>query len=363
MMPPRADEQNPTVAAPPVPPPPPTPSTPPTSTVPPTPAAPIEYGLSGQYMTRRQGRVLMGLTLLNLALLSWFVFGPNTSQMVQGKWQQWQAARADRATRKQVAGEQQQCLDHVLPPKPLLIYQEDPAVALKLARDHAAYAPVRMSVTDLLATTAAWASPVMHNDPPAAWSAFARSATSTNGVAGGLGCNADLPVVFMGRRRVAVTGAPEERLVVVQFESRPEWRAGEPGLDKPRMLAARRLHASTFTIGTGAQQPRRLRTETLHLILPPTSAQLNGAGDAWVITRPVLFSIFTGAADGADAAHFTIPYKLNGYDGVIDGWLHAQGPLLKPRTGDAVNFGGSERAWNMVVPPATQPEHFHVPPR
>jgi hypothetical protein len=118
-----------------------------------------------------------------------------------------------------------------------------------------------------------------------------------------------------------------------------------------------------FTIGSGSQKPRRTRTETLHLLLPPTAAQINGAGDAWVITRPVLFSMFTGTANPADQSHFTIPYKINGYDGVIDGWLHAAGPLLRPRTGSGSSFGGSERGWNMVVPPATQPESWHWPAR
>ena len=84
---------------------------------------------------------------------------------------------------------------------------------------------------------------------------------------------------------------------------------------------------------------------------------------AWVITRPVLFSMFTGTADAADGSHFTLPYKINGHDGVIDGWLQAEGPLLRPRTGNATSFGGGTRGWNMVVPPATQPESWHRPVR
>jgi hypothetical protein len=126
----------------------------------------------------------------------------------------------------------------------------------------------------------------------------------------------------------------------------------------PRMTAIRRLRVSTFTLATSSQRAQRRTSQTLNLFLPATAAQINGAGDAWVITKPALVSMYSGTADKNDPSHFTLPYKVNGQGGVIDGWLHADGPTLRPRTGEAVNFGGGERAWNLIVPPAPQPQRW-----
>ena len=159
-------------------------------------------------------------------------------------------------------------------------------------------------------------------------------------------------MVFLGKRTIAHGG--ETLLVVVQFESRPQFDATDPGFDRARMNAVRRLIVSTFRPGTGSTRSRRIGTSTLNLFLPPTGARVNEAENTWVVTHPALLTMFTGQADAKDASHFTVPYRVNGNAGVIEGWLQANGPLLQPQSGQAVNFGGSERAWHLAVPPATR---------
>ena len=314
------------------------------------PSAPeIGYGHAQFYVTKRQWRVLVALTLFNTIALAWFAFGPNSSQFIQAQWQQWQAKRAERAALRQVVADQRPCLDFVMPQQPQLIYEEDPAAALKLTSGDGAYEPVRMRVDNLLATTAPWAAPARRVGVPAEWTTFA---TKSNNVENGVGHAVDMPVVFLGARTAK---GGETRLVVVQFDSRPRLDAGAPSLDLLRMDSTRRLHVSTFRPGTRSQRPRRTESATLNLFLPPTAARVNESGTTWVITRPALMTVFTGQADPNDPSHFTIPYCVNGQPGVIDGWLQPGGPLLKPRSGQAVNFAGSERGWNLAIPPGTRP--------
>jgi hypothetical protein len=66
--------------------------------------------------------------------------------------------------------------------------------------------------------------------------------------------------------------------------------------------------------------------------------------------------LVAGQPDPADAAHFTIPYQLDGKDGVIDGWLRDEGVVLRPRAGKAAVENG-EPAWDLAAPgaPATGP--------
>src|SRR5687767_13782065 len=76
------------------------------------PAAPIEYDRSLMYVTRRQRRVLMTLTLINMKPLDWLIFAPNTSPHIKAKWRQWQAKRELKARLRQDAADQQQSLDY-----------------------------------------------------------------------------------------------------------------------------------------------------------------------------------------------------------------------------------------------------------
>ena len=330
---------------------------PPAPALPATPAAPqaaqIDYSRTQFYVTRRQWRVLVALTLFNTVALAWFAFGPNSSQFIQAQWQQWQAKRAERAKLRQVVADQRPCLDFVMPPEQL-VYEEDPPAALKLTSANPGFAPVRMRVDNLLATTAPWASPAQRIDVPAEWATFARRGGE---IENGLGCSATLPVLFLGTRRAK---GGETLLLVVQFEAQVHLNAGAPKLDVRRFNPTRRLIVSCFRPGTRDAPPKRLGTSRLNLFLPASGARVNDAGDAWVLTRPAMMALFTGQADPADPSHFTIPYQVNGFRGVIDGWLRPEGPLLRPRTGEAVNFGGGQRAWNLPVPPATQPQHWHI---
>jgi hypothetical protein len=303
-------------------------------------------------VTRRQWRLLVGLTVFNTIALGWLAFAPNSSKWMQDQWQQWQAKRVERAKVRQVNADQQPCLDFVMPATAELVYEEDPAAALKLTSANAGYTPVRMQINNMLATTAAWSPPAQRGSVPDAWGTFCKRSVD---IERGLGCDPQIPVVFLGTRTI-VRG--ETLLVVVQFESRPQLDAIDPGFERPRMNAVRRLIVSTFHPGSGSTRPRRIGTWTLNLFLPPTGARVDEANNTWIVTRPALLTMFTAQADPKDASHFTLPYRVNGRAGVIDGWLQAQGPLLQPQEGQAVNFGGNERAWHLPVPPATQPAAF-----
>jgi hypothetical protein len=300
--------------------------------------------------------VLVAVTLLNTMAIGWFAFAPNSSHYIQTQWQQWQAKRAERAKLRQVTADLTPCLEFAMPAEPQWIYEEEPGAALKLASAKAGYAPVRMQVNNMLATTAPWAAPAQRADVPPAWATFAKHYPD---IENSLGCAADLPVLFMGKRTVKGAGG-ETLLVIVQFEARPSLDAANPYRDVRRMNATRRLLVSTFRPGSGDTRVKRTGTYHLSLFLPATGARVNGTGDGWDISRPALLSMFTGKADPKDASHFTIPYQVNGHGGVIDGWLQAEGAVVRPQSGKAVSFGGGQRAWNMVVPPATQPEHWHM---
>src|SRR5688500_12449096 len=108
-------------------------------------AAAIDYSRTQFNVTRRQWRLLVALTLFNTMALGWFAFAPNSSAYIKTQWQQWQVKRAETARLRQLAADQQTCLDYVMPPE-RLIYEEDPAAALKLTTAKAGYVPVRVQV-------------------------------------------------------------------------------------------------------------------------------------------------------------------------------------------------------------------------
>ena len=150
-------------------------------------AAEIEYSRTQFYVTRRQWRVLVALTVFNTIALGWLAFAPNSSKWIQDQWQQWQVKRAERAKLRQVVADQTPCLDFVMPATPELLYEEEPTAALKLTSANAGYQPVRTQVNNVLATTAPWSSPAQRVSVPDAWAALAKRSADIDG---GLGCNA-----------------------------------------------------------------------------------------------------------------------------------------------------------------------------
>jgi hypothetical protein len=92
----------------------------------------------------------------------------------------------------------------------------------------------------------------------------------------------------------------------------------------------------------------------IRLTLPAAWARTNSADDEWIVTRPNFLTLMAGSADPSDPSHFTIPYRVNGVEDTIDGWLQGDGTLLRPRRGGPISYGSGTRTWELGVP-ASQP--------
>jgi hypothetical protein len=307
------------------------------------PSSSIEYAQSQFRVTRRQWRVLTALTLLNTVMLGWFVIGPQSTQFIQSQWRQFQARRAEKAKLRQVIADQRQCLAYTMA-EDLVIYEEDPAAALKLLGNRADYSPVRITVRTSRPLLAPWTAPAARANGPPCWTGFAKG----GGGSGRLPCDPGLPVVYLGERR---TPKGEPRLVVVQFEARPEVNFQSPDQTRATTRCDRELHVSIFAPSTNL-----VGRLSMYLVLPEQTVRLNEAGSAYQVDPPAALTLLAGQADANDPSHFVLPYRVNGQAGIIDGWLTEEGPLLKPQAGSVTTRGGL-RAWKLPVPSAasTQP--------
>jgi hypothetical protein len=298
----------------------------------------LEYDRSGWHVSRRQWRALILLTLLNTVLLGWFVIGPQSTQFIQSQWKQWQVRRAEKARERQMLADQQACLDYKFAPN-LVLYAEEPAEAKKLITSIADYKPVSIhsGVSGLI-----WMPPVIANSRPASWLGFA-TFVSRDGAGPFI---PDLPVVFLGRRS---THSGEEQLVFVQL--RAQQTTGSNGREN-FINTDRLLVANAVLPATSDKPAKMIGSRALQLVLP--NKRFKDVSS--VPEEGPYLTLLAGQADAADNSHFFLPYKIDGVENKIDGWVTEDGVILKPRVGQptAAALGGVPQpdllGWDLTLP-------------
>lgn len=315
----------------------------------PSPAAPaqapteLDYDRTGFRVSRRQWRALMVLTLLNTVMLGWFVAGPATSNLLKAQWQQFQARRAQRAAERQRAAELRVLLAHAFP-SDLVIVEEDPDRATALLTGAAGYRPQAYETGVSGGLTASFDPPAVYTGGPPKWRDYV--AVSSN--------RSD-PPVFIGER---TSPRGNRRLVIVRYHLRQLMNisGGSSGTDaRAAVQSVRWLRATARD--TASKDVLRVRAASedtdLSLVLPEVRATRDPAQSGpWHFRPDVTFTLLAGQADPADPSHFTIPYRLDGQPGVIDGWLRDNGLQLRPRVGRPRTVNG-QPGWDLLAGQAT----------
>jgi hypothetical protein len=309
--------------------------------------AAVGYAPSTFHVTRRRWRVLFALVLLNTAMLAWVLAGSGVTQAIRSEWQSMEMRRIQRTYHRQQFAAQQQCLDYTMRPNEV-VYVEDPATALRLMSEEAAFNPVSVVVRSSSSVSLPWT-------PPAQRAAVPKCLTDLNarrGPPSDIGpAPYDGPLLFLGRR---TTPGGVTMLVIVSFEASPElW--GEAPPQPSRVETERVIKTYMLQPGNADEPPVEVAAHRLHLALPPTQARPNDEAKGWQVTHPVFLTMLAGRADPAKPSHFVLPYTINGVPGEFDGWLQEEGIVLKGRAGEPVVDVEGRLGWRLPVSPATQP--------
>ena len=338
---------------------------------PPEKAAPaLEYKADPGRVSVRGFRLLLVLTLVNTTLLGASVMGPQLFPFLRQQWTQWRAERAKRqaeaaaqqaaAAKKQLAlSLQQQCLAFSRPAD-MVVYDEDPAENARRLREGS------KDYANVISTP---------SDAPPGWIPPTKAVMP------------DVYVDYQRARGVTTFGGPNEGLVflhglkspagvpylvtahietVTNFGTRyvSEYTSGKT-LRIHTQSKRRQLSVSAAAAGDVTTSPKRLSRQ-LTLVLPDTSdrtvarfAQQPDAAHRPPVDYGNVLRLYAGQPDPADPTHFTIPYRLDGREGVIDGWLKEDRIELKPREGEWLFDRGE--AW-MLPPPPGRPLNLYPAP-
>ena len=303
-------------------------------------------------------RLLLALTLLNTTLLGASVMGPQLFPFLRQQWTQWQQKRAAKKAEEQAKQAaltvRQQCLTYSVPPD-TIIYDEDPAEAARLLRDDASTYYSR--ATAFTNAPRGWIPPVKRASPPF----FARFRG-----AGTQASAASEALLFLHER---TTPGGVRHLVAVQSDARLGWHHAnrtDQDTGRHRILyrqqKARRLLATAWPVDDANVLSRSTAWRREYKLLLPDAferevAELGtGPGSDRVIPQvdySNVLRVFAGQPDPKDASHFTIAYRIDGRDGVIDGWLKDSGIELRPRDGEWKFDGGEVLRLN--APPDAPP--------
>ena len=298
----------------------------------------LDYEQRASFVSQKQYRRLMALTLLNTILLAGFVIGPTVGPMVKSQWQQLQDRREAKRQEQQRRSMIAQAKAYRAPVDQV-VYEENPVEAAKLlAEGPSLYQAVRTEKMTYL--------------PPRPWQppVFRKDAAPLTGY----------PIVFLHARK---TPAGQERLVRVEVIGEQKMRetAATPQRNFT-ILTERALAVSLYPSDTSLERARVLLLN-LHPAAHPSSAAWfpadSGANekDRWQHGRVEfdprdLIRLYAGQPDPADESHFTIAYERDGRPGIIDGWLRDNGPPeLLPREGGIVDRSenGREVVWDPTV--------------
>ena len=310
-------------------------------------------------------RWLIVLMLANTTLLGMSVLGPDLFPFLRQQWAQWKADRAAKKAQEQALQTalalRQQALSHTIPAG-TVVYDEDPAESARLIRDGGtAVARVRAGQGN---TPRGWLPPVMAVTPRL-YSDYLSSVT------GAVPRGWSNPLLFLHERT-----APGGVKHVVAVQLHPEMRFNESVTYnhatrifrvEHRQAKQRSLVVRAWPVGTAAAPeppkppPANSVTRTYRLRLPDTperviarreSATRDG-NDSGPIDYGNVLRFYAAQPDADDPSHFTLPYRLDGRDGVIDGWVKDDGVMLRPRDGDWA-FDADE-VLRLNAPPATAP--------
>ena len=312
-------------------------------------------------------RLLLALTLLNTTLLGASTMGPQLFPFLRQQWTQWRAERAAKKAREQsrqaALALRQQALAHTTPAG-TVVYDEDPAEAARLIRDGGtAY---RAATPILSNSPRGWVPPVKAVTPKL-------FADFQGSVSSGPRSDWSEPLLFLHER---TTPSGIRHVVAVQFQPKFDFSSRTVQDVEARELRVnhsqskqRELSVRAWPVGTAAApeppgppgSAMKWIDRTYRLRLPDTNGRevaswLAGPGSD---QRPIavdygnVLRFYAGQPDPNDASHFTLPYRLDGREGVIDGWIKDTGIALRPRDGEWTFDGGEVLRLN--APPETRP--------
>jgi hypothetical protein len=92
---------------------------------------PLPYEERASFVSRKQYRRLMALTLLNTILLATFVCGPAAQNLIESRWARFQRWQAARWMQKQQRASNAAAANYMLPAE-TVVYEERPAEAIRL---------------------------------------------------------------------------------------------------------------------------------------------------------------------------------------------------------------------------------------
>jgi hypothetical protein len=298
----------------------------------------------GGTVTVRGFRALVLLTLVNTVLLAGFVLGPQLFPVIQQQWQKWQARRAEEKAKQAALTLQQQCMTYS-PPAGRVVYEEDPAEIARLLKEQGGtyHSPARQVGN----APPGWVAPLSAVPPP-----FFSSGR-------------DYALLFLHER---TTPGGVKHLVWVQLA--PDYRFeranqtdenGRIASATFKLLRRRAVLASSRPVGDEGLTNGRTQQRLAEIVLPDTASHevARVAAGAPIDQPPPIdygnrLRVYAGQPDPADESHFTIGYRLDGRDGVIDGWLKDDGLSLRPREG-TWSFSASGEAWELPAGTTTAP--------
>jgi hypothetical protein len=301
---------------------------------------PLDYEQRASFVSQRQYRRLMALTLLNTLLLAGFVCGPSVSNLARTQWNQFQQRREQRRVEQArdaaiAAGKQfARAADTIL-------YEERPDEAAKLLATRK-YKTISDASIHYFPQRP-WQPPVIIDDPLPQFRPLR------------LG-NSD-GVIFMHALK---NPFGQERLAIVLLHVKQQIY-DNPGVDQDRRyyyLRAERALVAGVTRDDGALGRRTLLnldvvTDRAYVLATPGPQ----GNDKIEHHLKGMFRIYAGQPDPADPAHFTIALDYDDQHTTIDGWLRADDHIeLLPRTGRITDrdIPGERLVWDPTLPPATQ---------
>ena len=325
----------------------------------PTAARPLAYKPEGGTVSVRGFRLLLVLTLLNTTLLGVVVLGPQLFPFLREQWTHWRnerAARQSEAAALQAALVLQQQAANYAISAGTLVYDEHPeSAAMRLREGGTGLRPAWGTAgapTGWVPAVQAVAPKVIKDYHTAVY----RTGITTS----------NLPLLFLHER---MTPGGQKYVVAVHMQSSTHFGSSStmstsrgPGREVVTVQSkVRELIASAFPAGPDGPAGARSKVldGRLPLVLPDTAErEVQRASVVGLRDQPLpvdygnVMRFYAGQPDANDPTHFTIPFTLDGRDGVIDGWLKDDAVELKPREGEWI-FDGGER-WRLT-PPTTRP--------
>jgi hypothetical protein len=313
----------------------------------------IEYEQlpAGGAMTRRQGRWLIVLLIINTMLLAVGVVGPQIGPTVRKGIDDFFARRAAAKAEKQRAAsqaaafqqsiaQQQKFMTYAFPAD-TIVYEEDPKLAAAYLISGKGYRSIESNDVSSY-VGGAWQPPVIA-PMPSALTPLPNMFAPNGGV------------LLVHERRTA-SGMPK---LVCVFLAATERGYMIPNSNDRRVAHEVTLVAHAFDVsnpnvsvplsfasGIGAPP---WKTQSLKLVLPreaETRLHLDNGPKPPEIRPGAYLRVLAGSVDPNDPTHFTIPYQLGTRKGSIDGWLREDGMELRGREGEI----GPQSSWKLPPP-------------